>query len=120
MPALLFHFNLANTPLLPRPFVQVTSFSGGQGDPCEAADEVEATQQPPKKGAAGGDAGSARFGSAHVALNFWVHPPDNLDPSPAGFGSPYRGHYWPDLWQRRAAAGGGGGAAASAGPERDT
>lgn len=26
----------------------------------------------------------------HMALNYWVHPPDNLDPSPAGFAQPYR------------------------------
>ena len=25
----------------------------------------------------------------HLALNFWCHPPDNLDPSPAGFAAPY-------------------------------
>lgn len=26
----------------------------------------------------------------HLALNYWLHPPDNLDASPAGFAKPYR------------------------------
>ena len=26
----------------------------------------------------------------HVAVNYWFHPPDNLDPSAKGFGRPYR------------------------------
>lgn len=26
----------------------------------------------------------------HLALNYWFQPPDNLDPSPAGFAEPYR------------------------------
>ena len=26
----------------------------------------------------------------HLALNYWFHPPDNLDPSPQGMQKPYR------------------------------
>lgn len=41
------------------------------------------------------------YGRRHMALNYWVHPPDNLDPGPAGFLKPYKGDYWPSLWAKR-------------------
>ncbi|BDA43071.1 probable bifunctional peptidase and (3S)-lysyl hydroxylase Jmjd7 at N-terminal half [Coccomyxa sp. Obi] len=41
------------------------------------------------------------FGRRHMALNYWAHPPDNLDPGPAGFSKPYKGDYWPSLWAER-------------------
>ncbi|KAL3133669.1 hypothetical protein ABBQ32_008175 [Trebouxia sp. C0010 RCD-2024] len=37
----------------------------------------------------------------HLALNYWFHPPDNLDPSLEAMQSPYRSKYWSDLWTRR-------------------
>ncbi|EIE26943.1 Clavaminate synthase-like protein [Coccomyxa subellipsoidea C-169] len=41
------------------------------------------------------------FGNEHMALNYWTHPPDNLDPGPGGFSKPYVGDYWPTLWALR-------------------
>lgn len=41
------------------------------------------------------------FGSDHMAFNYWLHPPDNLDPGPKGFEQPYRSDYWPCLWRDR-------------------
>ena len=32
----------------------------------------------------------------------WFHPPDNLDPSPAGYAQPYTSPFWPAVWQGRA------------------
>ena len=36
--------------------------------------------------------------STHLALNYWLHPPDNLDPGPAGFARPYSSSFWPRRW----------------------
>lgn len=36
-----------------------------------------------------------------MALNYWFHPPDNLDPSPKGFTHPYTSAYLPTLWGER-------------------
>ena len=55
-------------------FHEVTSTSGGGGAPA-----------------------------THLALNYWVHPPDHLDPSPAAFARPYKQDYWPEVWEGRAA-----------------
>jgi Cupin-like domain len=38
--------------------------------------------------------------AAHVAVNFWFHPPDNLDPGSAT-SRPYLSGYWSDLWNER-------------------
>ncbi|KAK9811206.1 hypothetical protein WJX73_010422 [Symbiochloris irregularis] len=39
---------------------------------------------------------------SHLAVNYWFHPPDNLDPGPQGFSRPYTQQcYWPALWARR-------------------
>lgn len=35
----------------------------------------------------------------HLALNYWMHPPDNLHASPSD--SPYVHLLWPALWQKR-------------------
>lgn len=37
----------------------------------------------------------------HLALNFWFHPPTNLDPSAAGFKAPYACPFFPSLWAAR-------------------
>jgi hypothetical protein len=53
----------------------------------------------------------------HLALNYWFHPPDNLQPGPAGFRQPYSSGYWPALWAdrlQRLRLGGAGAAAAAA------
>ena len=39
--------------------------------------------------------------SGHMAFNYWFHPPDNPDPSPAGCSAPYTSAYWPSLWAGR-------------------
>lgn len=44
---------------------------------------------------------TAPGGTCHLAFNYWFHPPDNLDPSAAGYDSPYRTMYWPSLWAQR-------------------
>jgi len=60
-------------------FHEVTSYSGGGGTPEIPGSNTE----------------------AHIALNFWAHPPDVSDPSAAGFNSPYSTDYWNDLWESR-------------------
>jgi hypothetical protein len=37
-----------------------------------------------------------------MAVNYWFHPPDNLDPSSAGFTKPYTCAYFPSIWAQRA------------------
>jgi hypothetical protein len=37
----------------------------------------------------------------HLAFNYWYHPPDNLDPSKAGFKRPYTSPYYPTVWANR-------------------
>lgn len=49
----------------------------------------------------------------HLALNYWCHPPDNLDPGTDGFLQPYRSNYWPEVWEGRAQQYGDEGANAS-------
>lgn len=65
---------------------EVTSFSG----PRAAAGDG------PRR-----DGRQAPASSSHLALNYWVHPPDNLDPSPAGYAAPYRSTYWEEVWAGR-------------------
>ena len=38
--------------------------------------------------------------SVHMALNYWFHPPDNLDPV-NGHRKPYLRPFWPDMWKRQ-------------------
>ncbi|GAB4814761.1 hypothetical protein N2152v2_001807 [Parachlorella kessleri] len=45
---------------------------------------------------------SAPGSTTHLALNYWCHPPDNLDPGPTGFQQPYKSGFWPDVWEGRA------------------
>mmetsp|Transcript_9372 Transcript_9372/g.26765 ORF Transcript_9372/g.26765 Transcript_9372/m.26765 type:complete len:633 (+) Transcript_9372:184-2082(+) len=42
-----------------------------------------------------------RDSGGHLALNFWMHPPDNLDPSLGGMTAPYCNPLWPALWEKR-------------------
>lgn len=44
--------------------------------------------------------GAGDEGGCHMALNFWFHPPDNLDPL-RGFRRPYVSDHWPRLWAAR-------------------
>ncbi len=37
----------------------------------------------------------------HMAINYWFHPPDNLDATASGFAKPYLGSYWPQQWSAR-------------------
>jgi hypothetical protein len=37
----------------------------------------------------------------HLALNYWFHPPDNLQTGDEGFLHPYTTKYWPELWEAR-------------------
>lgn len=37
----------------------------------------------------------------HLAINYWYHPPDNLDSSKAGFKQPYTNPYYPTIWAER-------------------
>jgi hypothetical protein len=36
-----------------------------------------------------------------LAINYWYHPPDNLDSSKAGFKQPYSSAYYPSIWAQR-------------------
>lgn len=47
--------------------------------------------------------GDGAAGPTHLALNYWFHPPDNLDPSPAGCAAPYTSQFWPQMWVKREA-----------------
>ena len=51
------------------------------------------------------------FGDAkeqgHFAVNYWFHPPDNLDPARHGFLHPYKDAYWQRDWNTRFAGRGG-------------
>lgn len=37
-------------------------------------------------------------GRAHLALNYWLHPPTNLQRGAAGFERPYKSSFWPDVF----------------------
>ena len=39
------------------------------------------------------------YGQQHVALSYWMHPPDNLKPGPDGFQNPYTGVFWPETYK---------------------
>ena len=71
-----------------------------------------------------GGASGGGGGGTHLAVNWWFHPPDNLDPSPAGFARPYSSEFWPAVWEGRRAryegrGGGGSGAVGAAREEED-
>lgn len=38
---------------------------------------------------------------SHLALNYWMHPPDVLDPGCKGLDRPYSSEYWADVWASR-------------------
>lgn len=38
--------------------------------------------------------------AAHIAQNYWFHPPDNLD-SKNGFDNPYLSDYWSMKWESK-------------------
>ena len=42
---------------------------------------------------------TAADSSTHLALNYWLHPPDSLQPG--GFAKPYSLDFWPSLWCKR-------------------
>jgi hypothetical protein len=46
-------------------------------------------------------AAAAGLDGGHLAINYWYHPPDNLDPSKAGFKQPYSSPYYPSVWANR-------------------
>ena len=48
-----------------------------------------------------------RGGNGHLAVNYWFHPPDNMNPSTAGFLTPYVDAYWHRDWHTRFAGKGG-------------
>ena len=37
-------------------------------------------------------------GRAHLALNYWLQPPTNLQRGAAGFEQPYMSSFWPDVF----------------------
>ena len=39
--------------------------------------------------------------SMHLALNYWFHPPDNLQPGPGGFDRPYTSGYWASVYKHQ-------------------
>jgi hypothetical protein len=43
----------------------------------------------------------AGLDGGHLALNYWYHPPDNLDPGRAGFSKPYTSPFYPTIWANR-------------------
>ena len=43
----------------------------------------------------------AGLDGGHLAINYWFHPPDHLDPGKAGFEQPYSSPYYPTLWAKR-------------------
>uniref|UniRef100_A0A383WCI6 JmjC domain-containing protein n=1 Tax=Tetradesmus obliquus TaxID=3088 RepID=A0A383WCI6_TETOB len=45
--------------------------------------------------------GGGGLDGGHLAINYWYHPPDNLDSSKAGFKQPYSSAYYPSLWAQR-------------------
>lgn len=47
------------------------------------------------------DTHQANGSSMHLALNYWFHPPDNLQAGEKGFSHPYTSEYWPELWESR-------------------
>lgn len=36
--------------------------------------------------------------SGHLAINYWLHPPDNLKKGEKGFCKPYHQEFWNDVW----------------------
>lgn len=46
-------------------------------------------------------AAAAGEDGGHLAINYWYHPPDNLDSSKAGFKRPYTSPYYPTIWAQR-------------------
>ncbi|KAF8072806.1 jmj4 [Scenedesmus sp. PABB004] len=90
-------------------FHEVTSF-GGPGAPQRGAPRrggrvrarrhAHATLTPRsrRRRRAGREGG----GGGHLAVNYWYHPPDVLDPGAAGFASPYSCPFLPALWAARA------------------
>lgn len=46
---------------------------------------------------------SGGSGEPHAAVNYWFHPPDNLEAGPSEAGRfPYSTDFWPDAWNARA------------------
>ena len=41
---------------------------------------------------------SSKESSTHLAINYWFHPPDNLQAGEAGFTKPYRSGYWASVY----------------------
>ena len=79
-------------------FHEVTSYSGnGSGDTAAAAGASTRS----RKAAGAAKAQDAGPDGGHMALNYWFHPPDNLDPSNQGFRKPYLSGYWSSLWRER-------------------
>ena len=53
---------------------------------------------------------STGAGEAHMAVNYWFHPPDNLDAPASAHGlHPYVSDFWPSLWNERVRRHGWGG-----------
>jgi Cupin-like domain len=73
-------------------FHEVTSFSGTEPDQEGPRTPAALPEQGPRP------ATSAPF---HMAVNYWLHPPDNLEPGPEGFCKPYTSGYWPAMWARK-------------------
>ena len=44
---------------------------------------------------------SDKGSSMHLALNYWFHPPDNLQPGLAGFDRPYTSGYWASVYKQQ-------------------
>lgn len=36
----------------------------------------------------------------HLAMNYWFHPPNNLDAGASGFAKPYARDFWPKKWAK--------------------
>jgi len=43
----------------------------------------------------------AGLDGGHLAINYWFHPPDHLDPGKSGFNKPYTSPYYPTVWANR-------------------
>ena len=39
------------------------------------------------------------YGQQHIALSYWMHPPDNLTAGNEGFKRPYTSNFWPETWR---------------------
>lgn len=71
-------------------FHEVTSFSNPEPDQATSTSGGLTLETSPDKPA-----------SFHMALNYWLHPPDNLTPGSEGFSKPYLSGYWPSVWSRK-------------------